>query len=1316
MTLKKQLFTCARSCLLAGVAVLCAFTLQAEVAPKDGGNVPVEREMVIEKAYLRFPKQFFPVAKEDSLNQHTIDFVVDGKIARREKLSMADEKPDYWAYLDVSEFKGRKVVLKADGLPGNSKALKNIFQSDVALDAKDIYREPHRPQFHYTMRRGWLNDPNGLLFYKGEYHLCYQTFPLGTGLGGYAHWGHAISSDLVHWTEYPMALYPGENGHVFSGSGVVDWNNTTGFKTGPDDPLVVAYDNPNPGEQAIAYSNDRGRTWTKYDGNPVLPRFAKNNGDPKIFWYAPTKRWIMICTFPKENYGFFSSPNLKDWKLEQSVYLQGFECPDFFPMTVEGQTTRKWVLTTNPLTYFTGDFDGHIFKPDSETGQRLDWGFSYHSAQTFNEMPESDGRRIQIAWMQDVAGDFYHQTLFNQQLSFPTALTLHAFPEGLRVCRQPIREIEKLRVKEHSWRDLTLNPGENPIASIKGDLFEIRAEIEVGNASDVGFSIRGVPINYSVKDRKLSLFGNNAPMEQVAGRIALQILVDRTSLEVFGNGGRVSITSYFSPKDDVKDIGVFSRNGSAKVVSLEVFELRSIWTQADNAQSLASASGEHAAPTPRPTPSVTGVPIKGRPAGQGKASEVLSKGDNNEMRLEETDGLKAWVAVPSQPSSPRGLSAYFKAPEYLRNLSAPHGVRVELIYFDRAAGQYHLSYDSQDARCFSSNKEPGAGKPLPTLVTTGSGGWKSVWWILPDPRFGGNLNGADLKLAGDGALPLIVLGLFIDSVYDLTDDSKPHLNVPKGDILQFKFDQSKIFPGTTRNVTVYVPKQYDGAKPACVWVDQDGMNWNDATVLDNLIARKEVPIIIDIAISPGTVEYPGKDALGRPGQKRGNRQFEYDVMSDDYVRFLIEEIFPAVERQKTQDGRALKLSRDGNDCGISGASSGGICALNAAWQRPDAFTRVLSAIGSFDNLHGGDRFPGLIRKTEPKPIRVFLQDGCNDLNWFAGDWFLANQRMDRALEWAGYEHTQLWGDRGHDAAQAVCAFPDVLRYLWKDWPAPVKTGKVDFFRNTFGDNKAWQQVWEGKQAPPGLAVNAKGEVFFNDASEGKCYRIDAGGAVTPFLPTAKGDAGMAFGSDGRLYQIEAAAGRIVAYDPKGASSVIVTGIHGEGMVALPHGRFFVSEPGRNGDPSRIWLVGADGSKKIVDSGDYFSGPLGIDAPSYSYLSVGDSTSHWIHSCQALPDGTLQYRQRYTQLETPVIEGNPGTKGICVLPDGQVVAATQLGLQFANGSIVNGIVPVPGGAARSVVMGGPAFNIFYITSGNKIYLRKTNLHGVPPPAL
>jgi len=715
-------------------------------------------------------------------------------------------------------------------------------------------------------------------------------------------------------------------------------------------------------------------------------------------------------------------------------------------------------------------------------------------------------------------------------------------------------------------------------------------------------------------------------------------------------------------------------------------------------------------------PTVTGMPLKNKTSNHPMAAEVVTKGDNNEMKSQEVDGVKAWVAVPTQPGKAGASSVYFMAPESLRNLSTHHPVRIELIYLDQAAGRYRLTYDSQDSQTFLPNQKAGAGKLLATLVTTGSGGWKNVWLNIPDPRFGGNLNGADLELAAEGPLPLTIEGAYLDTDYELTEDSKPHADVPKGDIIRFKFNESKIFPGTTRDVTVYVPRQYDGTKPACVWIDQDGMNWNDAAVLDNLIARKEVPVMIDIAISPGHVEFQGKDALGHPGEARNNRQFEYDVMSDDYVRFLLEEIYPAVEGLKTPDGRALKLSRDGNDCGISGGSSGGICALNAAWQRPGSFTRVLSAIGSFDDLHGGDRFPDLIRKTEPKPIRVFLQDGSNDLNWFAGDWFYANQRMDRALEWAGYEHAHIWGDRGHDAAQAVAAFPDILRYLWKDWPAPVKTGETgnDTFRSTFGDNKDWRLVWEGTKGPSSLAANAKGEVYFNDPASGKCCKIDEEGKVALCFDSATGDAGMAFGSDGRLYVVERAAGRIVAIDPEGASSVVASGIRGEGIVALPHGRFYVSEAGTNGDASRIWLIGADGSKKMVDSGNYAGGPLGINAPAYSWLSVGDTSSHWIEILEALPDGALRYGQRFTQLEEPVIEGNAEVKGLCVLPDGNVITATQLGLQICKGSIVFGIVPVPGGAATGVALGGAAFDTLYVVCGDKIYARKTVLHGAPPP--
>jgi enterochelin esterase-like enzyme len=267
-------------------------------------------------------------------------------------------------------------------------------------------------------------------------------------------------------------------------------------------------------------------------------------------------------------------------------------------------------------------------------------------------------------------------------------------------------------------------------------------------------------------------------------------------------------------------------------------------------------------------------------------------------------------------------------------------------------------------------------------------------------------------------------------------DSLPQPGVPKGTTFEFAFDHSKIFPGTTRQVTVYIPKQYDPAKPACVWVSQDGVQSNAPVVFDNLIARGELPVIVGVFVTPGVVA--SRDPARELG--RYNRSFEYDGLGDAYARFLLEELLPEVESRPTPDGRPIRLSHSGNDRAIGGASSGAIAAFTAAWERPDAFTRVASAIGTYVGLRGGEVYPTLIRKYEPKPIRVFLQDGGHDLNIYGGDWWMANQTMERALEFAGYEVNHSWGDGTHSGKHMAAIFPDVQRWLWKDWPKPVSRG------------------------------------------------------------------------------------------------------------------------------------------------------------------------------------------------------------------------------------------------------------------------------------
>lgn len=217
--------------------------------------------------------------------------------------------------------------------------------------------------------------------------------------------------------------------------------------------------------------------------------------------------------------------------------------------------------------------------------------------------------------------------------------------------------------------------------------------------------------------------------------------------------------------------------------------------------------------------------------------------------------------------------------------------------------------------------------------------------------------------------------------YPLGPDSKLQPGVPKGEVIKFEFSDSKIFPGTTREVAIYIPRQYDATKPACVYVNQDGVQWNAPTVFDNLIARGELPVLIGVFVRPGVV----KAVDGKVALDRFNRSYEYDGLGDDYARFILDEILPAVEAKTTSDGRPIKLSRSGNDRAIGGSSSGAIAAFTAAWERPDAFTRVFSVVGTYVGLRGGDIYPTLLRKYEPKPLRVFLQDGEHDNNIYAGD-------------------------------------------------------------------------------------------------------------------------------------------------------------------------------------------------------------------------------------------------------------------------------------------------------------------------------------------
>jgi len=327
------------------------------------------------------------------------------------------------------------------------------------------------------------------------------------------------------------------------------------------------------------------------------------------------------------------------------------------------------------------------------------------------------------------------------------------------------------------------------------------------------------------------------------------------------------------------------------------------------------------------------------------------------------------------------------------------------------------------------------------------------------------------------------------------DDSASieHAGVPRGETLKFVFDNSKIFPGTWREYWIYIPAQYRSDRPACVYVSQDGVPAKAATIFDNLIASGEMPVTIGVFVSPGRIRLSDAGM----GQDRFNRSFEYDGLGDSYVRFLLEEIFPDVEKQKATDGRPIKLSKSGNDRAIGGYSSGAICAFTAAWERTGEFSRVFSAIGTYVGLRGGERYPTLIRKYEPKPIRIYLQDGANDLNIYGGDWWKANEMMERALTFSGYEVKHSWGEGSHNGKHGTAIFPDALRWLWKGWPSPVAKGNSQnqFLSDILIEGEGWELVGEGYKFTEGTAANANGEVYFQDIPLSKTYKTDRGGKL-----------------------------------------------------------------------------------------------------------------------------------------------------------------------------------------------------------------------------
>jgi fructan beta-fructosidase len=536
------------------------------------------REFHLEKKYLNLP--VVSTGRESLMR-----LLIDGKPVREFLITLANAEPEYWVYLEVGAFKGQDAALQVNQLNSNDRrGFDSIFQADTFPGEEELYKEKLRPQFHFTTKRGWINDPNGLVYYEGEYHLFYQHGPFGCkGAQDNQHWGHAVSTDLVHWTELGDAIYPDELGTIFSGSGVVDWNNTTGFQTGDEPPLVFAYTSAgsvnhwSKGKlftQSIAYSNDRGRTLTKHKGNPVQEHIIGGNRDPKVIWWEETQEWVIILELD-ETFGFFTSKDLKQWE-RQSVLEGGafHDCPELFELPVDGdENNTKWIIHDGTGKYFYGDFTGKKYTPESELIKR-NYGNCFYSGQAFNDVP--NGRCVEMAWglmeFEPIPG-----MPFNQQMTFPVELTLRTTEDGPRLFTNPVREIELIHGKEHIWTDEQLQPGQNLLSNLKGELYDIEAEFVVGDAAEFGFVIRGVPVVYNVEESRLSNSDLEAVLKPQDGKIKLRLLIDRLSIEVFANDGRVYMPIRALHMDDKREFEIFTEGAGTSISSLTVHELKSIW-------------------------------------------------------------------------------------------------------------------------------------------------------------------------------------------------------------------------------------------------------------------------------------------------------------------------------------------------------------------------------------------------------------------------------------------------------------------------------------------------------------------------------------------------------------------------------------------------------------------------------------------------------------------------------------------------------------------------------------------------------------------
>ena len=596
-------------------ALICFILMTISVSTRAAGSPLQIRNLGEGHCLVRVnaSQKYLLLPVEDASPDVRISMIVNNKEVKNFDVRLAVNKVDYFVPVDLSDYSGKTISFKfkmnsndpvrVNLSPDNTACCKEMRLSDT-FDTGN--REKFRPTYHFSPLYGWMNDPNGMVYKDGEYHLFYQYNPYGSKWGN-MNWGHAISKDLINWEHRPVAITPDALGTIFSGSAVVDHHNTAGFGAGA---IVAIYtQNSDRQVQSIAYSTDNGRTFTKYENNPVLVSEARDFRDPKVFWYEGTQRWIMVLAVGQEMQ-IFSSPDLKDWTFESS-FGEGYgahgnvwECPDLFELPVEGTGEKKWVLLCSlgdgpfgdsATQYFVGSFDGKKFICDNQPNvtKWMDWGKDHYATVTWSNAPA--GRTIALAWMSNwqYANDVPTRQ-YRSANSVPRDLSLYTSEGETYVKVTPSPELLKLRDKGSKKRAFKVDRTYNldKLLNDNSGTYEIEMTIKNKDADVIGFQLfnskgEEVEMYYNLAEKTFTMdrtksgevsFSKDFPAVTVApveggNEMKLRLFVDKSSIEAFGNDGRFAMTNLVFPSEPYNRISFYAKGGSCNVTSFTVYKL-----------------------------------------------------------------------------------------------------------------------------------------------------------------------------------------------------------------------------------------------------------------------------------------------------------------------------------------------------------------------------------------------------------------------------------------------------------------------------------------------------------------------------------------------------------------------------------------------------------------------------------------------------------------------------------------------------------------------------------------------------------------------